>query len=124
MLDTPKVLDIVKIIISYNDSKYPLEISKLSNLKDLYISMSGIVGVKYEKILVIFKHNNNRVHSLIDSNIQDNDEINMDIFFPEDYVYEYDFQIFCKLFDGKTLTLNVKKDTTILSIKYLAKCDL
>lgn len=121
MLDTPKVLDIVKIIINYNDSKYQLEISKSSNSKDLYKSATEIMhdGFKYEEILVIFKHSNNRVHSLIDSNIQDNDEINMDIFFPEDYVYEHDFQIFCKLLTGKTLPLLVKKDTTILSLKYL-----
>ena len=121
MLDTPLVLDIVKIIISYDDKKRPFEISKSSNSKDLYDSTSGIIhdGVDIKKILVIFKHNNKRIHSLIDSNIQDNDEINMDIFFPEDYTYNYDFQIFIRLLNPKTLTLPVKKDTTILTLKYL-----
>ena len=121
MLDTPLVLDIVKIIISYDDKKRPFEISKSSNSKDLYDLTSGIIhdGVNYKKILVIFKHYNKRIHSLIDSNIQDNDEINMDIFFPEDYTYNYDFQIFIRLLNPKTLTLPVKKDTTILTLKYL-----
>ena len=121
MLDTPIVLDIVKIIISYDGQKHPFEISKSSNLKDLYYLTAGIMhdGVNYEKILVIFKHYNERVHSLIDSNIQDNDEINMDIFFPEYYTCDYDFQIFCKHINGKSFTLSVKKDTTILTLKYL-----
>ena len=121
MLDTSLVLDVVKIIISYDDKKHPFQISKSSNSKDLYDSTAGIIhdGVNYNKVLVIFKHNNERIYSLINSNIQDNDEINMDIFFPEEYTYNYDFQIFIRLLTPKTLPLVVKKDTTILTIKYL-----
>ena len=119
MLDTPIVLDIVKIIINYNNDKYPLEISKLSNSKDLYnfLYKKYGIGFEYESILAIFKHNNERVHSLIESNIQDNDELNVIIFDPYDYYN--DFQIFSKLLDGHTIPLRVSNDTTILTIKYL-----
>ena len=121
MLDTPIVLDKVKILISYDYyEKIPFEVSRLSKSKDLYNSTAGIIhnGVNYNEILVIFKHNNERVYSLIDLNIQDNDEINMDIFFPH-YDNNYGFPIFCKLLDGKTITLRAENDTNILTLKYL-----
>lgn len=44
MLDTPIVLDKVKILISYDYyEKIPFEVSRLSKSKDLYNSTSGII---------------------------------------------------------------------------------
>lgn len=121
ILDTPIVLNFfttVTIVINYENEKYPLEnLNKSVTINEIINSFKEKYHfyINMEDSLIILMHNNKRVHSLIDSNIQDKDELDLEVI---NNFYFGDIQIFCKTLTGKTITLNVDNSTSILQVKY------
>ena len=113
----------VKINIYYKQNQYELIIGRKSTDLDLLYYLSEIYNLKFDQINYrgIFIHHNERIYNLQDSNIINEDNLELEIV-PSYYALRKEekdgkMQIFCKTLTGGTRTLHVKCSTTILMIK-------